>query len=280
MADIDVVIIDPGGYRFQQRLDNYMAMRALVPLLVSRLGLPTELKYQLIPKATGRAMQLTDTLAGIGAQPGAEIQLKPLRDDVFAKLLDDLYKKAEKYVADKLWELAKQKLEALFRLDPGHGDPKGLKQTVEAHAGVVSGTPPVPAPQAQPSTSSSAQSSSVGCLVIVALAVVVVLFVWKPWNASNSNSNRKQTKGSFTAELVPAGNSDYFRVTAKSGENIEVTVRGTDGFPTASAGEVGDFTGSGSLSTSVIPPGAPGVVDTITVRSRDTGEQQQFTFRF
>ena len=280
MADIDVVIIDPGGYRFDQLLDNYMAMRALVPLLVARLGLPEELKYQLIPRATGRAMQLTDTLASIGAASGAEIDLKPFRDDAFARILDGLYKEAEKYVVQQLWAEAKKILDLLFRLEPEHPDPERLRNKVEVNIGVTS-PPPPSQPGTQPQTTTPAQTSSVGCWVIVLIVAFVVVFVWKPWNASNSNSNRqRQTKGSFTAELVPAGDSYYFKVTARSGENIEVTVRGSDGFPNSSAGERGDFAGSGSLTTDVIPKGKPGVEDTITVRSRDSGEVQIFTFRF
>jgi len=273
MAEIDVVIIDPGSYRFHQLLDNYMAMRALVPLLVTRLGLPEELKYQLIPKATGRPMQLTDTLAGIGARPGAEIELKPVRDDAFARILDDLYKEAEKYVAEQLWHLAKQKLDAVFRLDPRHPDPKELKQTIDVHIQVTPGAPPIP-PQTQSPAPASAPASSAGCWVIFVVVVVVVLFVWKPWNASNSNSNKqKQTKGSFTAEMVPSSGSYYFIVTAKTPQRIQVSVQGTDGYQAS-------FQGNGSVRTDTIPKGESGVEDTITVESLNTGEKQTLSFRF
>lgn len=285
MADINVVIIDPGGYRFDQLLDRYMAIRALVPLLVARLGLPDELKYQLIPRATGVPMQVTDTLASISAGEGSEIDLRPVRDDVFARLIAGLRKKAEGYVVDRLWALAKEQLDRLLRIDPENREAQQMQSQIAIHIDVIASTDPPIFPNAAPSVSATApaqatptvQASNAGCWVLVAI-IAVGAIVWYNWSGKTDTNN--QTKGSFTVRLVPSGNSYYFNVTAKGGERISVSVRGTDGFPSTAHGQVGDFEGSGSLSTPVIPRGKAGVVDTITVRSFTTGETQVFTFRF
>ena len=159
MPDINVVIVDPGGYRFEQLLDSYMAMRALVPLLVQRLGLPDELTYQLIPRATGEPMQVTDTLSSIGASPGAEIDLRPVRDDVFVRIVEGLRKKAEGYVVDRLWALAKEKLDALFRIDPENREAKQLQSQLAIHIDVSApaSLPVFADVGAQPSAASAGQ---------------------------------------------------------------------------------------------------------------------------
>lgn len=283
MADINVVVIDPGGYRFDQLLDSYMAMRALVPMLVKRLGLPDELKYQMIPRATGVPMQVTDTLASIGAAPWSEIDLRPVHDDVFARIVEGLRKKAEGYVVDQLWAPAKEKLDALLRIDPENREAKQLQSQIAIHIDVSAPSSPPIFPDAGSQSSAAStqpaasQASGAGCLLVIA-AIVVGVIVYNKWPDKTNNAN--QTKGSFTVSQVRSGDSYYFTVTGKSGDRISVSVRGTDGFPRAALNEVGDFEGTGSLNTPVIPRGQPGVRDTITVRSLATGETREFTFQF
>lgn len=278
MSDINVVIVDPGGYRFNQLLDSYMAMRALVPLLVARLGLPDELKYQLIPRATGRPMNVTDTLAGIGVSPGSEIDLRPVRDDAFGRIVEGLRKKAEGYVVDQLWAPAKEQLDKLFRIDPENREAQQLQSQIAIHIDITAPSSPAIFPAAgSPSTAAStgqpatAQTTSAGCWIVMAI-IVVGIIVYNKWPEKTNNYN--QTQGSFNVKLIPTDKSYYFTVAGKSGDRISVTVRGTDTF-------AADFQGVGSLRTTEIPPAKQsGVRDTITVRSMDTGEVQVFTFDF
>ena len=81
-------------------------------------------------------------------------------------------------------------------------------------------------------------------------------------------------------QLIPYGDSYYFAVTGTAGDRISVSVKGTDGFPSAAHNQVGYFEGVGSLSTPVIPRGEPGVVDFVTVKNFATEETQIFTFKF
>lgn len=196
MPNINVVIVDPGGYRFDQLLDSYTAMRALVPLLVQRLGLPDELKYQLIPRATGEPMQVTDTLSSIGASPGSEIDLRPVRDDVFARIVEGLRKKAEGYIVDQLWALAKGKLDALLRIDPENREAKQLQSQIAIHIDISApSSPPVftdvgsqPGAASAGQTASATQASKAGCWVVIAIVVVIVAY--NKWPEKKTNSNR------------------------------------------------------------------------------------------
>lgn len=83
----------------------------------------------------------------------------------------------------------------------------------------------------------------------------------------------RQKKGSFTAEIVRSGDSYYFKVIAKQGEEIQAYIRGTDGYNPS-------FQGVGKLTTDKIPKGESGVSDTIHVKNLKTGEEQSFTFHF
>jgi hypothetical protein len=51
MAEIAVVIIEPGDRRSAQLLDNNRPVRELLSLLLERLRLPKNVNYHLIPAA-------------------------------------------------------------------------------------------------------------------------------------------------------------------------------------------------------------------------------------
>lgn len=131
MSEIAVVIIDPGDKRSAQLVDDEQHIGDLIRLLLERLDLPQDLNYRLIPLAHGKALKDRQTLSRAGVSPGDELQLSLLRDGLFRKLRDQLYKKAAEYVRDKLWEKAIAELEQLFRLDPNHPDPQDLRTAVK-----------------------------------------------------------------------------------------------------------------------------------------------------
>lgn len=141
MAEIAVVVIDPGKNRWAQLVDNEQRVRDLVPALVNALDLPGKLNYQLIHVVTSAILGPSDTLASAGVAPGGELLLKPVRDRLLKMILDKLYDEAKGYAKDQLWDMAKDKLGELARLDPEHPDPVGLKEAIQS---LSPGAPPAP----------------------------------------------------------------------------------------------------------------------------------------
>lgn len=140
MAEIAIVVIDPAGNRSAQLVDNYAIVRNVIPMMVTRLGLPTELYYQLIPHGTNSKLPVDKSLVASAVRPGAELHLIPVRDTVFAQITRKLYDEAKDYASKKLWELARQKLDQLFRTFPEQPDPAGLLNIVPGY-GVGSAGP-------------------------------------------------------------------------------------------------------------------------------------------
>src|SRR5947208_3369406 len=98
MADIAIMVIDPGNNRFAQLVDHNLPVRHLIPQLVARLGLPRELNYQLILAGARQGLRIDYSLASSGVQAGAQVYLIPARDKVFDLVLNRLYDEAKKYV--------------------------------------------------------------------------------------------------------------------------------------------------------------------------------------
>lgn len=77
MAKIKTVIIDPGGDRHEQLLDDDLPIQIWLPPLVQRLGLQEKLNYQLIHVASGQALGVEGSLAQAGVGTGDELRLQP-----------------------------------------------------------------------------------------------------------------------------------------------------------------------------------------------------------
>ncbi len=86
-------------------------------------------------------------------------------------------------------------------------------------------------------------------------------------------TTQTQKSGSFTAKLVPSGNSYYIEVSGVSSNQLSATVSGTDGYSAS-------FSGTGSIKSSTIPAGASGVNDTVVAKDLVTGETATFNFKF
>lgn len=201
MESIAVKVLDPAGQHWAQLLDPRHAVNQLIPDLVGRLALPTELKYELVPEETGRALGVNDTLLSAGIAAGAELLLRPVRDGMFVAFLDALYDQAIKFAAEHLWNGAKSSLETLYRLDPDYPDKQGLWKQIATSAAkgvgaagtaatAVSGAASTGATVASGAVSagrtaargaSRSSGSTFGCLIVLVCGVlvcwVVLIFV-------------------------------------------------------------------------------------------------------
>ncbi|HYN88710.1 MAG TPA: hypothetical protein VER55_09275, partial [Ardenticatenaceae bacterium] len=183
MTEIVVAVTDPAGERWPQLLDPNQPVGVLLPALLRRLNLPEGLRYELVSVAEQRTLNEGQTLRQAGVQPGAELQLRPVRDRFFDMLLDNLYQEAAQFVAAQLWAEAQQRLETLYRLNPAYPDRGALwpkvRGRVAASSGPVAPVGSVPTqPAAQPAAQPAQQGGSTGCLIVVIL-VVGAIVAWR-----------------------------------------------------------------------------------------------------
>lgn len=141
MAQIAVTILDPSNSRSAHLVETRLLVRELIPPLVAELKLPERPTYQLFRLGSEDALPADKTLAENGIPAGAELQLKPVRNQILKAILDKLYEEAQGYVEEQAWELAKEKLEAIFRLDPTFPDPLELVKATVIHAGALRSVP-------------------------------------------------------------------------------------------------------------------------------------------
>jgi hypothetical protein len=141
MAQIAVTIIDPSNNRSAHLVETQIAVREVIPPVVKRLKLPERASYQLFPVGSENALPADRTLAENFVPAGAELALRPVRNQILKAILDKLYEDAQGYIEEQAWELAKEKLQEVFRLDPNYPDVRGLERVVAAQAGALrSGT--------------------------------------------------------------------------------------------------------------------------------------------
>jgi hypothetical protein len=131
MTEIAVVIIDPEKQRWAQLADDQAQIRKLLPIFVGNMKLPEKLNYELFLSEAGKALAEKVTLATAGVLPGDELLIRPKRDSLLTKLLDKLYDEAKGYVKDKAWEMAKERMKTILRLDPEFPDPADLRKAID-----------------------------------------------------------------------------------------------------------------------------------------------------
>ncbi len=191
MESIAVKVLDPTGQHWAQLLDPLHTVSQLVPILVQRLTLPTELKYELVPEVTGKPLGINESLSGAGIAAGSSLVLRPVKDGLFVAFMDALYEEAIKSAAQAAWDKVKSSLETIYRLDPSYHDKESLwKQVgVQAAKGVVGGAAvgtavsgaAVGVSAATASTSATAGatasasggSSALGCIVVLIIGAIV-----------------------------------------------------------------------------------------------------------
>jgi hypothetical protein len=216
MAEIALLVIDPRGDKHAELVEDSRPVRDLIPVLVRRLGMPAELGYQMIPAATGRALPVDFSPARSGVGAGSEVYLNPVRDDLFTSVLRQLYKEAKDHVRDRLWKLAREKLEEIMRVDPQYPDPAGIvhvvfNRTVEPRSpgaeprGRSRGRPRRQqldygrdaAVSAAPGGSSGA-ASVLGVLVVLA-GLGIAAYVWVPWDKVKQEFQKHQQQAQVNA---------------------------------------------------------------------------------
>ena len=193
MESIAVKVLDPAGQHWAQLLNPLHTVSQLVPLLVERINLPEELKYELVPEESGKPLGVNESLSGAGITAGAALLLRPVKDGLFAAFMDALYDEAIKFAAENVWDKAKSSLETIYRLNPNYADKQGLwkKVGIQAAKGVASGATLGTAASAAgvaggvaASTSAAASSgaaaatasgggSVLGCLFVIIIGAVV-----------------------------------------------------------------------------------------------------------
>ena len=118
MSEIAVRVVNPGGERTAQLLDDRAPSQELVAVLVVRLVLPEGPNYRLVDESSRQVLRPTETLGALGVTHGDLLRLEVVRDGALDFVLKQLYKQARKQVRRKLWQLAREKLHAIRRLDP------------------------------------------------------------------------------------------------------------------------------------------------------------------
>jgi hypothetical protein len=192
MREVPFSIVDTHGKRWAQMLDVDQQIKLFLPKLAETLGLPRELNYVLVPKGADLPLDARRTLADHRVPPGAELFLRPLRDQVLKMFLDQLYDQAKDYAKDKLIDLAKDKLKQILDLDPAYPDPLRLKEQLLVSAA----RPPVqPRPAQQflskpkPNTGWIVGGILGGGAVLLGGAVVAVVAIVLVVNALSNPSN-------------------------------------------------------------------------------------------
>jgi hypothetical protein len=128
MREIAFSIIDLHGKRWALLLDVDYPLKNIIPGLVEYLGMPRGLNYVLVPQGAEFPLNDNFSLAQLYVPAGAEIFLRPLRDQILKMLLDKLYDEIKDNIKDQFVDQAKDKLMRILDLDPYYPDPLGFKE--------------------------------------------------------------------------------------------------------------------------------------------------------
>ena len=126
MSQVQVAVSAPGNRYKVWRLPADQLIGLLIPTVVERMGLPTQLQWNLVSQANGKVLPAEGTLAAERIPQNAPVALEPVRNTLFKEFLQALYDEAEGNVQDELWDQALEKLQELHEYDPRFPDPKGL----------------------------------------------------------------------------------------------------------------------------------------------------------
>lgn len=137
--DVAMTVIEPSGRRWAQLLNTSHPTRDLIPVILERLALPQEPDYELHHLRSGHTLRPAETLQGAGIEPGAELQLKPVRNKFLYDLLNKLYDEATGYAAKEIWGQVESRLETIFRMDPDYPDTQGLRQALLGRGVAIAG---------------------------------------------------------------------------------------------------------------------------------------------
>ncbi len=128
MREFVFSILDLNNRIWPQALDVDRPVEQYIKPLAKNLDLPGELNYVFIPAGSNQPLDSRYSLAQLGIPVGAQLFLRPQRDSLLKKLLDELYDQAKDELKDRLLDQAKAKLKKIFDLDPWYPDPLHLKE--------------------------------------------------------------------------------------------------------------------------------------------------------
>ena len=183
MREIAFSIIDLHGKHWAQLLDVDRPVKNLIPVLVDQLGMPRELNYVLVPQGAEFPLNDNFSLAQLYIPAGAELFLRPLRDQLLKMLLDKLYDEVKDNIKDQLVDQAKDKLMKILDLDPVYPDPLGLKERllgISPQLPIQKEAAPLqfrPAPKKSPVGWIIAGVLGGGAVIVVGGIAVIALFV-------------------------------------------------------------------------------------------------------
>jgi hypothetical protein len=209
MRQIAFSILDVQNKRYALLLDVDSPVKTLIPGLVDYLGMPRELNYVLVPEGAEFPLNDNFSLAQLYVPGGAELHLRPLRDQLLKMFLDKLYDEIKGNIQDQLVDLAKDKLKKILGLDPYYPDPLGYKESllgISPQPAYPQGTGPArlpPVPKKSPVGWIIAGVLGGGGLLATAGIVAVALFavLAKMPKSNPDTGNRVPTE-------VPLGTGD------------------------------------------------------------------------
>jgi hypothetical protein len=141
MAPIAVTILDPNNNRSAHLVETRIPIRELMLPIIQQLKLPERPTYQLFRLGSGDLLPGDKSLGECGVPAGAELLLKPVRNQILKEVLDEYYEEAQGYVNAQEWQMAKEKLAEIFRLDPTYPDIQGLERAIASRVGALRSQP-------------------------------------------------------------------------------------------------------------------------------------------
>lgn len=151
MDSMAIRVRAPDGSYWAQLVDPATAVARLLLVLVERLGLPSHLTYELVTEPGERRLPDGNSLHEAGVTAGSSLAIRPVRDSVYAALIKKLYNEAEDFARDQLRDLARERLEQIFQLDPTYPDATQLATKL----GVPGAKTASPASKPQPTSATA-----------------------------------------------------------------------------------------------------------------------------
>lgn len=141
MAPIAVTILDPSNNRSAHLVETRIPIRELMLPIIQQLKLPERPTYQLFRLGSGDLLPSDKSLGECGVPAGAELLLKAVHNQILKAVLDEFYEEAQGHVEAQEWQMAKEKLGEIFRLDPTYPDTNELERAIASKVGALRSQP-------------------------------------------------------------------------------------------------------------------------------------------
>lgn len=114
MSEIAIAVRDPDGKRHAQLVHDDLPVHEVTILFVHRLDLPGKLNYEVRSQGAKKALDADKSLNAQKIEAGSELEIRPLRDDLFDILVEELKAEILSDVKGEVKERAKRTLTALL----------------------------------------------------------------------------------------------------------------------------------------------------------------------